>query len=109
MSNGHTENFKDKAPIILTVLNVILVALMGVVGYMAKDLHTQVMSYPNTEIREDVEALDNRLRSKVDADKVDLMTDELRGQYHRLCEQMDRQNEKLDEINIYLRDSAGGE
>lgn len=109
MPDRRKASLKDKAPILLTALNIILVALIGVVGFMARDLYTQVRSYPNTEIREDIEALSSEVRNKADSEKVDLLTQELRNQYNRLCEQMDRQSEKLDEINIYLRDSGGGD
>lgn len=96
-------SFKNKAPIFLFILNVILVIMIGAVGFMARGLYTQVRAYPNTEIRQDVESLSSRVQEKASLGQVEVLTQELRSQYDRLCKQMDRQSEKLDEINIYLR------
>ncbi len=101
--------FNNRAPLILIVLNVLLILLMGIVGFMAKDLYTQVRSYPNTEIRKDVEGIYAELDKKADRKNVNSIIEEVRVQYDRLYNEMIRQNNKLDEMNVYLRDTAGDE
>lgn len=101
------EKISSNTNTILIGLNVLLVALIATVGFMGKDIYGEVRAYPNTAIQVDMKQVRGELDEKADKDNINVMVNELRGQFDRLYEEVCRQNDKIDELNIYLRNRGG--
>ena len=98
--NGNT------ASAILIAMNVLLLAMVGTLGFVGKDLYGEIRAYPNTTIESDIAQIRKDMNGKAEKENIRVMVSELRSQYERLYNEMCRQNEKIDELNIYLRNRA---
>lgn len=103
------EKLNGNTHFVLIGLNVLLVALIATISFMGRDLYGEIRTYPNSVIEADMQQVRGVLETKADKENINVIIRELRGQYNRLYKEVCRQNDKIDELNIYLRNQAGND
>lgn len=73
-----------KVQIILVGLNILLLLLVGSIGFIAKDLYKEVRYYPNTQISKDLDRVQDQIIAQ--QKEIHNLNTFLRDQYYERME-----------------------
>lgn len=94
---------KLKSSTTLSILNVLMFIMVGLIAFMARDLYVEVRTYPNTIIQKKIIEMDKRLSEKSNDTELSVLAKQTERQYNLITKQLQRQNDKIDELNRFLR------